>query len=311
MKKKEYIILLLVIAILSAYLLLKKRGSVHYSLPVLAKVNKDSIVKLAIKRGGTETTFKMKNNDWLILPEGSKAEKTSVNQMLKAIEELTLTSLVSESKNYAVYDLDEKNGVEVKAFDAGDNILRKMVVGKTAASFGHTLVTVGDDHKVYHAKGNIKNLFDKSASILRDKSVMSFSEDISEITINDGTKDILITKASAEAIKEAETEKKNPEVKWQTKDGKPVKKTDIDDIINTLKNLRCDNYIEGKKKVELKEPIYTVSLKGKKLYTIKFFKKEGSLHQATSSENGFPFLLAEWKVNKVMKDFSALTEEKE
>lgn len=311
MKKNEYIILLVAIAILSAYLLLNKRGSVNYSMPVLSKVDRDSISKLVIKKGSAKVTLTKNDSKWTITEDGSNAEKAPVDQMLKAIDELNLTSLVSESENYAVYDLDEKNGIEVKVLDASDKVIRRMVIGKAATSFGQTLVTVGDDDKVYHAKGNIRNLFDKSVPTLRDKSVMTFSEDISEITLHDGTKDVVIMRAPAEPSQEGDDEKKETEVKWQTKDGEPVKKTDIDDIINTLKNLRCDKYVEGKRKTDLKDSTYSITLKGNKSYTITLFAKDGSLHQATSSESNFAFLLADHKANKIKKDLSAITETKE
>ena len=62
--------------------------------------------------------------------------------MLSAIENLTLTALVSESKNYNLYDLNEEKRINVKAWQ-GENLKRDVDLGKTASSFRHTFVKTG------------------------------------------------------------------------------------------------------------------------------------------------------------------------
>jgi hypothetical protein len=66
-------------------------------------------------------------------------------EMLDTLGGLTLTALVSESKNYALYELDDAQKANVKAWQ-GDQLKRDVDVGKAAPSFRHTFVRLaGDD----------------------------------------------------------------------------------------------------------------------------------------------------------------------
>jgi hypothetical protein len=234
--------------------------------------------------------------------------------MLNAVSGLTLTALASESKNYAMYELDEKGRVSVEAF-SGDDLLRKINIGKNTPTHHQTFVMLDDDYRVYHSKGTIRRDFDRTVSELRDKRVMSFSDEISEIVLIKGGEEMKIIRVTAPVSVEVTEEEKDPHApeaevqKWTTADGKSLKDSEVDGIVSTLSALQGDDFIEDKTKEDLESPIFTATLKGLDTYTISLFEKKDEQYPAVSSGSEYPFLLSEWKAEKIIKDFAGLIEE--
>ncbi len=304
--KKEYIILVLVIALLSVYIIFQKTDKTHYTLPDIAKIDKDDITQLSVKTGDKELVLQREEDQWLILPEKYPADTGAVDNMLDIISAPVLTAMASESKNYSIYDLDEGKRIEA-AISKDDTLLRKLEIGKTASSYRHTFVKLDNDSRIYHAEQNFRGHFEKDVSTLRDKQVMKIEEDISEIILTSGEKNMHITRGVAPVDvnltedNTAENEEAPPPEtpKWMTKDGRAVKEKEIDTIIKTLSNLKCDEYIDGKKKEDYQKPSFTISLKGAKNYALSLYDKQDNKLIGTSSENSYPFLVAEWKAKKI------------
>ena len=103
--------------------------------------------------------FTKEGSDWKIVPENYSADPQKVKDMLAVVEGLTLTELISESKNYQRYDLDAKDSVRLKCW-VKDGLRFELLIGKPAGSFNHTFVKLPEDDEVYHAKGNFRNKFD-------------------------------------------------------------------------------------------------------------------------------------------------------
>ncbi|MEW6088065.1 MAG: DUF4340 domain-containing protein [bacterium] len=312
--KKEYIILAAVILFLSAYLLMKQKGKVHYSLLELKKADKKDITKIILKKAGLEIKLVKKNDKWIIEPGNFRANNDLVEKMADEISSLAVTDLVSESKNDVLYDLDKEKKIEVWACK-GDEILRKIEIGKPASSYRLTFVKVENDGKIYHAKGNLANTFDKTLSGLRDKTVLSFkSEEITGVSITKANKKLSIVKSPAQASidlnKDKTGDKKDLRPEWATDKGEAVNEAEIEEIVKTLSNLTCDDFIDDKKKSDIKNPSYSISLTGAKEYSISLFEKTGDKYTAISSESEYPFYISEWNAKRFMKDLDLLTEKK-
>jgi hypothetical protein len=301
--KREYIILILIIVILCVYLFLRQNERVHYELPKIKPIEKNDISKLTIKKADSEIVLFRKDDRWLISPQGFPADKAIVDRMLDEVSGLTLTALASESRNYSIYELDNKKKIQVTAYK-GDTPLIKFDIGKIAPSYRHTFIKLEGDYRVYHAEKNLRNTFDKTVSVLRDKVVMKINEEITELTLIKGKKQMNIRRIIAPI--ETEQKQQEPAQKWETDKGQKLNDEEVDEIINTLSDLSCDDFIEGKKKEDFKTPIYSVSLKGIKTYKISLFKKQDGRYPAISSESDYPFYLSEWKAKKIMKEFKEL-----
>ncbi len=314
--KKEIAILFFIIAVLVFYISSRKDEKTHYTLPEAPEIAADDITKITIKKKGSETVLVREGGRWLVGEKKYPADEKKVKDMLKRISDLTLTALASESKNYAVYELDEKNRIEVAAYK-GDRLLRRLNIGKPAASYRFTFVMLDDDPRVFQAKGEIKSEFSRTVSGLRDRKVMAFTDDIREVVLKRGRDEIRFVKTEAPVPvdtaggeDEKEQKKEGETSAWKTADGRAAKAGEIDGIINTLSGLVCDGFMEDGKKEDLKSPVFTATLKGINTYTISIFGKKDGKYPAVSSTSEYPFLLSEWKAERIMKDFGGLIEEK-
>lgn len=310
--KKEYIILGAVIVALSAYLVFRNPDRTHYELPTIPEMAKADISKIEISKADRDIVLKKKDDKWYIAPEGYLVDTHEVGGMLDSMEALTVTALVSESESYARYDLDDDKKITVKAWQ-GDALKRNFDIGKTASSFQHTFVRLSGDDRVYHGRGNFRNQFDQTVGSLRDKTVLSFDDkEIQEIHITKG-KEIIALKRTEVPVDVTAAEKDaeaapSPEAGakmiWQTADGKEGDEAKIDRLLNTLSNLRCEKYIDDKKKEDFTDPVCTARLKGTEEYILSIFAKkdkDANNYPAISSENDYPFLLPKWQADSLMK----------
>ena len=97
--KKEYIILLAIILLLTLYLIFHKEDRTHYKLPEVPEIVEADITKIELVQESS-IVMNRKDNSWRITPQGYLADKNMVSDMLDTIEELSLTDLVSESESY-------------------------------------------------------------------------------------------------------------------------------------------------------------------------------------------------------------------
>ncbi|MFH1289038.1 MAG: DUF4340 domain-containing protein [bacterium] len=308
--KKEYIILTAIIAALSIYLLKRQNSNMHYSLPELEKISKKNITKIIITKADSEITLLKKGDKWVITPQNFPANNDAAGEMEDEISSLTITDLVSESKNDILYDLNKEKRIEVSVYK-GDELLRKIEIGKLASSYRHTFLKVEKDDRVFHAQGDLASTFNKTVSDLRDKTVMAFeSEEITEVLLTKGNKKLTIVKSSVPDSIDLNKEKTETKQKilqrWVTNNGESVNETEIEEIIKTLSNLMCDSFVEDKTKNDFKNPVFSISLKGVKEYSISLFEKTDDKYPAISSETEYPFHISEWSAERFMKELETL-----
>ncbi|MFC1811738.1 DUF4340 domain-containing protein [Thermodesulfobacteriota bacterium] len=308
--KKEYVILVVLIAALSLYLILRNPDKTHYRLPDLPDVPKADISKIEISKTGSSIILEKIGKQWQVLPQKYPADMDRVKEMLQAIDTLTLTALVSESKNYDRYGLGDDEKIIVKAWRK-ETLLRKFDVGKAASSFRHTFVKIDKDHRVYHARQNFRQKFDQTVDNLRNKTVFSFKpEDIHEIRIVRDRQSMRLTRMQV-PVKIAAEQKNEPQIPapsktetyWQGPGGEQVDESKLRDMLAALSNLKCDKYIYDKKKTDLTNPVHTLLLKGAQDYTLSIFSKadkDDTHYPAVSSENKYAFYLSDWKAKKIM-----------
>jgi len=310
--KREYLVLVVIILGLSMYLVLHKRDASHYRLPELPRVMEEEITKIQISKQDTAIVLNKKDNTWQIVPQGYPADANQVKPMLDVIEKFTLTALVSESKNYDRYHLDNDNKIKVKAW-TGDTLRREFEMGRAAATSRHTFVKLSDDHRVYHARGNFRNRFDLTVEKLRDKTVLSFEQgEIQEIHLSKGKQSMVFARKQVPVeVTPSQEEQANSsqapaeETMWQTADGKRGDRSQLDRMLTALSKLRCEKYLDDRQKEDLVDPIYTIQLTGMGKYSLSVFEKtdeDAKNYPATSSENDYPFLLPDWQVNNFMKN---------
>ena len=307
--KKEYIILILIIAGLSAYLLMRSSDRTLYQLPQIAGLEQKQITKIEISKEGQSIVLNKKDDKWYLDPPGYLVDANRVNDMLNVFATLALTALVSESEDYVRYDLHAGEKITVKAWQE-DSLKRNFDIGKAASSFRHTFVKLNDDSRVFHARDNFRGKFDLSEDNLRDKSVLSFKiTDIQEIQIDKDQTSLKLarTQIPAELAKSAQEKSENsaPEAMkpvWKSPDGKQADAISLNRLLTTLSKLSCDAYITDRKKDAFSDPIYKVKLKGIQNFQLDIFAKletDDKNYPAVSSANDYPFFLSDSKVQKI------------
>jgi hypothetical protein len=310
--RKEYIILVAIILALSLYLLLRKQDRTHYKLPGVTPIAQADISKIEIFKKGSAITLIKKDTIWRIAPEGYPADASKVRDMLDKIEKLALTALVSESKNYTRYDLGDDKKLAVKAW-AGDTLKRDFAIGKVAPSYRHTFVQLSGDYRVYHASGNFRGVFDQTLDKIRDKVVLKFDKaEITEIRVSKGKESKVFGRKQlpVEIKLDQQGEASSPpatrtETLWETAEGQKADQAELDRLLTILSNLRCEKYLDDRKKEDFTEPIYTVQARGIQEYSLSIFgrpDKDTKAYPAISSVNDYPFSLQEQQANDIMKD---------
>lgn len=314
--KKEYIILLAVIIGLSFYLFTRQTNRALYELPQLPEMSGKEISKIEISGPEAKIVLKKVVESWLIGPEEYPASKNKVRQMIETIKGLTLTALISESKDYVRYDLTDEKKISVKAW-IDDTLEREFDIGKTASSSQHTFVRLSGDTFVYQARDNFRNTFDQKVRDIRDKSVLSFAiSDIREVRLAKEGQSLVFNRREVQS-EDKDKKEDDPAGKtapipvsiWQAADGQKGDESKLNSLLGTLSQLECDSYITDRDKKAFTEPIYTIQVKGTKDYSLSIFavrEKETDTYPATSSENRYPFMLPEWKAKDLMPEFGEL-----
>ena len=306
--KREYLVLGALIVALSVYLAVRGRDRTHYKLPRLQKVASDRIARIDIQGPEGRVEIKNEGGRWLLMPGSYPADGETVNRLLKSIGGLKMTALVAESKSYQRYELDKKRKITVEARSADDRLLRKFYVGKVAPSFSHTFVMIGGDERVFHAPGNLRELFGKKPEDFRDRTVLSFDRGaVREIRIVRGEHRAVFrhhAESGQSGEGDAAAEKQAPPQDWQMDGGGTPDSARIERFLATLDKLKCDGYLKGRQKSEFSRPAFEVLLKsGKGKYRLALFAAgDGGKDKipGVSSQNEYPFYLEKWQVDRVM-----------
>jgi len=303
--KKEYLILVALIVLLSAYLLVHKDGTEQVPLPEIAKIAVKDVTGLDIVKKDRKIQLKKTDNGWQITGLDRKADKAAVENMLDALKKLKISALVSEKSDLRRYELDPDNRIGVTVLGSGKSLL-SFDMGKTAPTYNHTFVLLDKDTNIYHAAGSFRTYFDKSAQELRDKKVMEFKEkSLRSLTLKKGD-----TEKSFTASEEKKDDKKT-ELIWKTKDGKALDKQAMDDLISALAFLECETFlgdgeIQGLKK---EAPLAVISAGNGEAITLTLVKKGGEDKiTALSSMHQDAFVLSSFNSKDIMENMDKLLE---
>tara|TARA_B100000614_G_scaffold260561_1_gene287802 strand:- start:2184 stop:3167 length:984 start_codon:yes stop_codon:yes gene_type:complete len=306
--KKENIILAVVIAALSMYLATFKKDQSNYDLPPVEEIKSGEITDIEVIKNKQTILIKKQGDGWVLTDKSYPAENLKIDDMLKSIEEVQLTALVSENKDFSRYELDDETSIRVLA-KRNDSVLRSFEVGKTAPTYNHTFVKLSEDTKVYEAKGDFRPHFEKTVEQLRDKTVLPLkSEDVEEIQLvkNQATKSMHLKQAASSKSDETQNEGETtsspaPEKTWEDQNGETVEKDTVEDLLNTIKALKCSEYADTDSKAafQKKQVLCEIRIKGEGDLVI--YEMEDDKYPAISSGNNYPFYLSKFDGSNLME----------
>lgn len=305
--KKEYIILILVIAALSAYLVFKKDDRSHYTLPEPPKVAADDVDRLLVEKKDGPVEFTKKDGKWVVTDKNYPADESAVNQMLEVVANLKISALVSEKGDLVRYELDPDHALSISAFQ-GDKQLIAFKAGKAAPSYNHTFVQLGDDARVFHGQKSFRFHFDKVVDDYRDKNVMDFPEEsITSITLEkEGITKTLtvkpVEKPEAKDDKDAEP-KADEKPSFLYADGTAPNKETVTNLLDALSSLKCDSFPESPTKEELEKQAadLRITLENDGKIVLNLYKGEGedSDVSGVSSMNAYAFALRSYTAKDI------------
>ena len=293
--KFEYIILIVIIAVLAGYLAMRNSDRTLYELPTIPEVATKDVSKVEITSKGSSITLTKKDEVWNIQPQGYPVDPKRIDGILSTISTLETTALASESKDYQRYELDNERKIRIKAWSGG-KIIRNFEIGKAAPSFRHTFVRLDKDHRVFHARDNFRSKFDMDATAMQDKTAL-------EIKTASVKSFVIASEAVESEFKQVKKEGENAPVEWVRKDGETADGAAVEKMLNAISNLRHQGFVDGTGKADLIKPIYTITLTEENRHTLSLFQKrptETDKHPAISSKVDFPFFLTGSQVEKIM-----------
>ncbi len=317
--KKEYIILLALIVLLSGYLYFhKENNKTHYDLPEIQAIKPAEISSIIIQKGDRTIQFDHKDSTWTLTDQYYPADMSQVEAILDAVKTLKLTALVSREADVNRYELDNKNRIQVSVLQKDKNRF-EFSVGKAAPTFNHTFVMVGKDKNVYHAQGNFRDDFDKDIPAFRDKKVFEMpAASVKAIqVVKGGTSRSLTAVEEAPPVEkdaqekdaqEKDTDQKNKDHKdkpvkiWKTADGKSQDLKTVESFLSTFAYLTCNRYAEDKNKDDFKSirPEYTAKFTTHNKMVLNLYKIKGSKEfYGISSMNEYVFVLSEFDAGQL------------
>lgn len=321
--KKEYLILLLIIVVLSVYLVTRSKDQTHFDLPQPAEVDSQKINRLVIAKGDRSIELSKKDDQWYIGPKAYLADSIKVKNMVKAAADLTITDLISESGNYERYDLSDTQKINIRAF-IDSQMVRNFDAGKSAPTNQHTFARLADDPNVYHARGHLNTTFDHTVEELRDLTVLSFEKnDITSLAVQKGAQALTLAKTEvvpeakeqpADTGKQAEQKEApaQPQARWQDPQGQVADTPAVERLLNDFSNLKCSRFLEddAAENLKAKTPIWTLTFRSEKeTYTLSAFDKPDTAateFEALSSAGPYAFTLTKSKFETIQKQMDKL-----
>jgi Domain of unknown function (DUF4340) len=322
--KKEYLILLLIIVALSIYLAVHTQNQTHFELPRPAQADTQKINRILITKGANAVELTRQDDKWSIGPKGYPADNVKVRNMVKAAADLSITDLISESGNYERYDLTDDKKINVQAFEGKDRV-RNFDVGRMAPTYQHTFTRLGDDPRVYQARGHLNETFNQTVDQLRDRTVLSFEKsDLTGLVIQKGPRSLTLTqkelapatKTPAAADKEKNTAQQPeskpapPQHQWQDPEGQAVDQPTVQRLVDDLADFKCSSYMSDNAAETLKDPVWTLTFKSAKgEHSLSVFNKkdaETTDYPARSSDSAYAFLVYKSRVESIEKQVDKL-----
>jgi len=313
--KIQYIILALVIVVLSLYLLLRNPDRNVFDLPDIPPLDADAITRIEIDAPERKVILHREGGDWRMPPQGHPVDSRKIEDMLAAMADLSLTAFISESKNYARYELDDDHRIRVRAYE-GEALQRELSIGKVADSQRHTFVRLPTQSAVYHARDNLKRVFDQDREALRDKTVLSFAADgVSELQLGKTGQEVIFVRTgdsatnAAEESVEQEAGSEAASSVWRTTQGRAADTARLERLLKDLSSLKCESFMTAEQKAALGDPIFSFNVSGAESAALTIFKAPGeddTRYAAVSSQNDDAFFLRKWKADDLMKDPQSL-----
>jgi len=282
-KRKELIIIGLLLIAALGYLVLRPSGRIGYSLPQWEPFGSEEVSQVEYTRNGREVTLRKQGEDWF-LEGGKTADLARVNRILSNVGKITVLDLVSQRDNYQRFQLDEASAIVLTLTLEEES--RTLYLGKASAAGGGTYVRFPGQQGVYTVSGDFKSLLPEDGEELRDKGVLRFDKSrISSVSLIRGEEGIMLNKE---------------EDQWTSDGTESLDSAMIERTLGTLGQLNCLNYLENEPDGT---PTLEIILEGDGNNALRVYEETDEGYVATSSDSADSFVMPKYLVEDLLKLF--------
>jgi len=285
MKFKTTLIIFAIFIVLLAlvyFFEIKDKGEEETELK-LVDLSSDDVQKIIFKKEDETIAFKKDEEDWLITePLEAKADRYEVNRLADDFSELKIERVVeelSEDKDLEKYEIPKK---EITLYFKEKEAPVKILIGMENPLDNTFFAKREDEKRIVLIPSSLNSLLEKNLYDFRMKDIFKFETD-----------EVKNIKMQA---KKTRWEAQKDEYEWFLK--KPInalaESSKINDILNSLSNLKAKEFISEEKKEEetkkygLDRPEYKISLAlpvANQEVTFLLQKQEDVLYATTSLSN--------------------------
>jgi len=231
MRLRNTLVLALIFLALGAYLYFveRERVAVEEAHEQVLEFDDDTVTRITIEHPGRKIVLERDGAVWrLTEPVAAAADQRSVENLLSAVRGASIARTLENADAPATYGLDAPSAtVQIRV---GGDDLPVLKIGKKAPVGGLAYLQRGSADTVSLTADGILLALDKQVNDLRDRSVLSFSdESVTSITIDNGADRLSLRKA---------------ESGWQI-EAPPAGAADADNIrtlLTTLRSLRAADF---------------------------------------------------------------------
>ncbi len=271
---------------LASFYTLRQSGS-HPRTPY-SLVEADSLLRVEIARGDTSIVFERKGNRWeLTHPLSYPADQTGLESLCKGLTELELGEIISTNPaKFPTFQVDERNGVEVRAYGREAEPLISVILGKMGRDFQHCYVRFPQGSQVHIARGPSRFVADRKVDDWRDKGIISFEKESAVEIAYQYPKMKGFTLVRQDG-------------KWLL-GGKEADSTAVSTVLGLLSNFRADGFRDGG---DISPQLtITVTLEDKAQEKVTLGKEEEKgKHLVKREGSETAFWIYSWKVERLRK----------
>ena len=295
--RKNLIIPFAAIVILGLYLAFNTTGKMNYKIPEFNYIESKTIDKIEITGEKGKLNLYSENGVWKFDPDNYRADPSKMTKVLSFLENPQFIDMVSNSKNYQNYGLQEGKFIHIKARIVGNSSThpnRELLIGDQNQNGNFAFIRTPDNTAVFTVQANIRTLFDVNQNDLLDKQI--FHMDTSKIDKID-----LISDDQKTTINKT-VDSDNKDI-WKSENGLDLDTTTIDQSLRYLGNSRFESY-SLERSVNNDKNLFMVNLYEEGIiHSLSILKKNEKNYSALSSFTVEEFILSENTGTQIMKMF--------
>ena len=279
--------LLVLVAIVYFFLPSEKEREASYKIPVVSvAIDSASIVKIEVKQPARSVVIENIGGIWTVTtPLRAAADPIAVAQLLNGLSKFKVGSHISSNPDRQRLFQVDSAGTFLSLTDRSGKVV-SMIVGKMGPSFSEIYFRLPDSKDVYLGNGIDSWAINKNLKDWRNRYIIRTpSEEINEISIATGSK-IFIFRREGGA--------------WKLGD-KIVETTEMNPLLNTLSNMRADDFIDST--ADLKSKPITLNIKAGNNISLNLYPTSAdSVHYIVqSSASNQLYVVSKWTVQQLLK----------